>query len=219
MLLQPPEHQLCSPGLLFSPALLCFPEWLSWDVVGEIVAFEGCHSSLGVYAPTAQWWAALEQSASPPFFIPDKRALRVISGLTHSLACAGLSAASVLCLAIEGWPCSAAPCDGRRPLQRGGGGTESPGCAGCSRNAPFPGLGEQLLAGVFGVGSCCLCCWEVLSAECALPLSVTSVPHVFQIPQVLVKLKKYPQGEKVSLEGCRLELFAILCATSKLCLS
>lgn len=38
------------------------------------------------------------------------------------------------------------------------------------------------------------------------------LPRVFQIPQVLVKLKKYPQGEKVSLEGHWFELFVLLCA-------
>ncbi|XP_009577142.1 PREDICTED: mediator of RNA polymerase II transcription subunit 24-like, partial [Fulmarus glacialis] len=32
-----------------------------------------------------------------------------------------------------------------------------------------------------------------------------------KIPQVLVKLKKYPQGEKVSFKGRRSELFAALC--------
>lgn len=31
--------------------------------------------------------------------------------------------------------------------------------------------------------------------------SCHSVPRVFQMPQVLVKLKKYPQGDKVRLEG------------------
>lgn len=36
--------------------------------------------------------------------------------------------------------------------------------------------------------------------EQGLP-SCHSVPPVFQMPQVLVKLKKYPQGDKVRLEG------------------
>ena len=176
------------------------------------MAREGCHSSLGACAPTARRWAAPEQSASPPVFVPDKRDLRVISGRTRALPVLGSSAASLLCLAVERWPCPAAPWGGGRALQRAGGGTESPGCTGCSSNAPFRGLGEQLLAGVLHVGSCCLCRWEVLSAERALPRSLTSAPRVFQIPQVLVKLKKYPQGEKVSLGGRRWELCATLCA-------
>lgn len=50
-------------------------------------------------------------------------------------------------------------------------------------------------------------CWGGLvllggfpAVEWGLP-SCHSVPCVFQMPQVLVKLKKYPQGDKVRLGG------------------
>lgn len=82
---------------------------------------------------------------------------------------------------------------------RGDTGAQSPlGAQAAPEMAPIPGLGKQLLAGLFLMGPCCLCGWKVLTVEWGLPQSVTSMPCVFQIPQVLVKLKKYPQGEKVS---------------------
>lgn len=48
-------------------------------------------------------------------------------------------------------------------------------------------------------------CWSGLmlllgGPSCGTGSALTSL-CVFQMPQVLVKLKKYPQGDKVSLEG------------------
>lgn len=48
----------------------------------------------------------------------------------------------------------------------------------------------------------------VLLGALGLSLSHVHMPHVFQIPQVLVELKNYPHGDKVSCKGCGLELFA-----------
>lgn len=96
-------------------------------------------------------------------------------------------------------------------LCRGELGGQSPGCKCCSSN-PSAGLAEQLLlAGGFCSIFCCLCCWEMLTAALALPLSPVHMPPVFQIPQVLVELKNYPHGDKVRHTGCGLELFAAPC--------
>lgn len=62
----------------------------------------------------------------------------------------------------------------------------------------FPGAGRAAVCSCAGVGWCCC---GVPAVEQGLP-SCHSVPCVFQMPQVLVKLKKYPQGDKVRWEGC-----------------
>lgn len=140
-------------------------------------------------APTAQRRAARHHSAAPLVCAPGERDLRVIPGLTHARPVLCSSAA---CLAV---PCCSS-CRWKGPAEGRWGGKSPLGARAAGGTLLAPGW-EGSRCSQAGFARAAERSW-LQEGVC---LSVTSLPRVFQIPQVLVKLKKYPQGDKVRLRG------------------